>query len=95
MANISFLLNHFPSGGVERVTMNLIPSLTYDKGHRIFIFVCKLNEEKLAGFDLPVTFIQLPYRTTDKRNKPIIAEAIKRYGIELFISPIISPKYIF
>ena len=95
MANISFLLNHFPSGGVERVTMNLIPSLTYDKGHRIFIFVCKLNEEKLAGFDLPVTFIQLPYRTTDKRNKPIIAEAIKRYDIELFISPIISPKYIF
>ena len=95
MANISFLLNHFPSGGVERVVMNLVPSLTYDKGHRFFIFVCKLNEDKLAGCDLPVTYIQLPYRTTDKRNKEIIAESIKKYKIDLFISPIISPKYIY
>lgn len=95
MANISFLLNHFPSGGVERVVMNIVPALTYEKGHRFFIFVCKLNEEKLDGVDLPVTFIKLPYRTTDKRNKEIIAEAIKKHNIDLFISPIISPKYIY
>ena len=43
MANISFLLNQFPSGGVERVTMNLIPDLRA-KGHRIFIFVHKSEE---------------------------------------------------
>ena len=95
MANISFLLNHFPAGGVERVTMNLIPPLTYEKGHKIFIFVCKLDEDKLAGCDMPVTFIKLPYRTTDKRNKDIIAKAVRKYNIDLFISPIISPKYLF
>ena len=39
MANVSFLLNQFPAGGVERVTMNLIAPLTYEKGHNIFIFV--------------------------------------------------------
>lgn len=95
MANVSFLLNHFPSGGVERVVMNIVPALTYEKGHRFFIFVCKLNKEKLDGVDLPITYIQLPYRTTDKRNKDIIAEAVRKYNIDLFISPIISPKYLF
>ena len=72
MANISFLLNHFPAGGVERVTINIVPKLVYEKGHKVFIFVYKLYEDKLVDYDLPVTFIQLPYRTTDKRNKVII-----------------------
>lgn len=95
MANISFLLNHFPAGGVERVVMNLVPPLTYEKGHNIFIFVYKLSKDKLVGHDLPVTYIELPYRTTSKKNKEIIKEAIKKYNIELFISPIVSPKYLF
>jgi hypothetical protein len=95
MANISFLLNHFPAGGVERVIMNLIPPLTYEKGHRVFIFVYKLNKDKLAGIDLPVTYIELPHRTTSKKNKGLIIESIRKYGIDLFFSPIISPKYIY
>ena len=95
MANISFLLNHFPAGGVERVTINIVPKLVYEKGHKVFIFVYKLYEDKLVDYDLPVTFIQLPYRTTDKRNKVIIEESIRKYNIDLFISPIISPKYLF
>lgn len=95
MANISFLLNHFPSGGVERVTMNLVPPLAHEKGHKFFIFVYKLNKEHLDGLDLPVTYIQLPHRTMDKRNLDVVVEAVKRYNIDLFISPIISPKYIF
>ena len=95
MANISFLLNHFPAGGVERVTMNLIPPLVYDKGHKIFIFVRKLNKEKLDGLDLPVTYIELPHRTTSKKNKETVFEAVRKYNIDIFISPIISPEYIF
>ena len=95
MANISFLLNYFPAGGVERVTQSLIPPLTYEKGHNIYIYVYRLDREKLAGCDLPVTFIELPYRTTDKRNKKLVSDTIKKYQIDLFISPIISPKYIF
>jgi glycosyltransferase involved in cell wall biosynthesis len=95
MANISFLLNHFPAGGVERVIMNLVPPLTYEKGHRVFIFVYKLNKDKLAGIDLPVTYIELPHRTTSKKNKGLIIESIRKYGIDLFFSPIISPKYIY
>lgn len=95
MANVSFLLNQFPAGGVERVTMNLIAPLTYEKGHNIFIFVHILDKDKLADCDLPVTYIELPYRSNDKRNKNIIAEAIRKYNIDLFIAPIISPKYVF
>ena len=95
MANVSFLLNQFPAGGVERVTMNLISPLTYEKGHNIFIFVHILEKDKLADCDLPVTYIELPYRSNDKRNKNIIAEAIRKYNIDLFIAPIISPKYVF
>lgn len=95
MANISFLLNHFPSGGVERVTMNIIPALTHEKGHKVFIFVYKLDKEKIAEPELPVTFIQLPHKPMDKRNKDKVVESIKKYGIELFISPIISPKYLY
>ena len=95
MANVSFLLNQFPSGGVERVTINLAPALVYEKRHRIFLFVYKLQKENLVGLDLPVTFIQLPYKPMDKRNQDLIVESVKKYRIDVFISPIISPKYLF
>ena len=95
MPNISFLLNQLPSGGVERVTMNLIPALTQEKGHKVFIFVYKLNEEEFLTQSLPVTFIRLPHKPMDKRNKELIIESVKKHHIEVFISPIISPKYLF
>lgn len=95
MANISFLLNQFPAGGVERVTMNLISPLTYEKRHNIFIFVHLLDRDKLTGSDMPVTYIELPHRSNDKRNKKVIADAIRKHHIDLLIAPIISPKYIF
>ena len=95
MANIAFLLNQFPSGGVERVTMNLIPHLTRDKGHKIFIFVNQLNKEYLEDIDLDVTYIFIPYEAWDKKNENAILNGIQEHNIELLFVPVICPNYIF
>lgn len=95
MANIAFLLNQFPAGGVERVTMNLIPSLTRDKGHNVFIFVNRLDNEHLANLNLQVTYIPIPHEAWDKKNEAAVVEGIKKHGIELLFVPVICPKYIF
>lgn len=95
MANIAFLLNQFPIGGVERVTMNIIPSLTYDKGHRVFIFVHELHEEQLPAMELPVTYIHLPYKAWVKHNEEAVVKGIKEHGIDVLFLPVICPNYLF
>lgn len=94
MANISFLLNQFPSGGVERVTMNLIPHLTAN-GHRVFIFVHELNQQHLSHLDLNVEYIFIPYEPWRNENGDFIEKAVREHCIELFFSPVVSPDYIF
>ena len=93
MANISFLLNQFPSGGVERVTINLIPHLV-ERGHRIFIFVHRLYKQHLTE-ELPVTYIPIPHEPWREENGEEIEKAVKEYKIDLFFAPIVSPEYIF
>ena len=76
MANIAFILNKFPDGGIERVTMNLVGPLARNKGHKIFLFVNDLNEERLVGADLPVTYLHIPYPSWRKENRDAVYEAI-------------------
>lgn len=94
MANISFLLNQFPSGGVERVTMNLIPHLTA-AGHRVFIFVHKLDQHHLDHISLDVEYIPIPHEPWRNENGDAIEDGVRKHKIDLFFSPIVSPEYIF
>lgn len=94
MANISFLLNQFPSGGVERVTINIIPHLTA-RGHRVFIFAHELNRQHLTHFNLSVEYILIPYEHWRNENGDFIEKAVKEYCIDLFFAPVVSPDYIF
>ena len=94
MANISFLLNQFPSGGVERVTINIIPHLTA-RGHRVFIFAHEVNQQHLSNFNLSVEYILIPYEHWRNENKDFIEKAVKEYSIDLFFAPVVSPDYIF
>ena len=94
MANISFLLNQFPSGGVERVTMNLIPHLTA-AGHRVFIFVHKLDLRNLTNLSLDVEYISIPHEPWRNENGEAIEEGVRKHDIDIFFSPIVSPEYIF
>ena len=94
MAYISFLLNQFPSGGVERVTMNLIPHLT-SNGHRVFIFVHELNQQHLSHLNLDVEYIFIPYEPWRNENGEFIEKAVREHCIELFFAPVVSPDYIF
>jgi glycosyltransferase involved in cell wall biosynthesis len=93
MANISFMLPSFPGGGVERVIMNLAQPLT-EKGHRVFLFVHNLYEEKLPEVELPITYIKLPYKIKKSGNYDTILEAIKEYDIKIFFAPIFCPGYL-
>ena len=95
MANIAFILNKFPDGGIERVTMNLVGPLARNKGHKIFLFVNDLNEERLVGADLPVTYLHIPYPSWRKENRDAVYEAIIKEKIDILFSPCVSPKYIF
>ena len=95
MANIAFILNKFPDGGIERVTMNLVGPLARNKGHNIFIFVHELNEERLVGADLPVTYIHTPYPSWRKENRDTIYNSIIEHNIDVLFSPCVAPKYIF
>ena len=94
MANISFLLNQFPSGGVERVTMNLIPRLSAN-GHRVFIFVHELNQQHLSHINLNVEYIFIPYEPWRNENGEVVENAVRKHCIDLFFVPIISPDYVF
>lgn len=94
MANISFLLNQFPSGGVERVTINIIPHLTA-LGHKVFIFVHELNEQHLSHFNLPVEYILIPYEPWKNENERTIEHAVTEHRIDIFFAPVVSPDFIF
>lgn len=95
MANISFMLERFPGGGTERVVMNLAKPLA-ECGHKIFLFVHKLQKDKLAEEALPITYIPLCYKLTDRGNFPTIEEAIKRENIDIFfiVGMGLLPKYL-
>ena len=93
MANIAFIIQSFPGGGVERVIMNLARPLT-DTGHHIFLFVNKLFEDRLPQEDLPITYIRLPYKVNKSKNYPTIVEAVKKHDIEVFFAPILFPDYL-
>ena len=92
MANISFILNEFPGGGAERVTMNLVRPLT-ELGHKVFIFVHLLNIDKLPDKDLPVEYIKLPYPAGRSKNYATVIETIRRNNIEVFFAPHSFPRY--
>lgn len=92
MANISFLVEWFPGGGVERVIMNLAQPLA-DKGHRVFLFVRNLQTEKLPS-SLPIEYIELPYPSLSSRNYDVVVEAIKHHRIDIFFSTGRFPKYL-
>ena len=93
MANISFMIQSFPGGGVERVIMNLAKPLT-EAGHRVFLFVNQLLEDKLPQEDLAITYIKLPYRVRKSKNYPVIVEAVKKYDIKVFFSLLYFPGYL-
>ena len=93
MANISFILHSFPGGGVERVIMNLAKPLTA-LGHRVFMFVHLLHEEKLANEELPITYITLPYKIRKSDNYPVIIDTVKQHGIIVLFTLSQYPKYL-
>ncbi len=94
MANIAFLVNQLPDGGVEKVTISLISPLS-KLGHKVFIFVHRLFEDDIAEKNLPAHYIMLPHPAWDNRNAETVEKGIKDNGIELFISPIFVPDFIF
>lgn len=92
MANIAFLVERFPAGGVERVIMNLAQPLT-DRGHKIFLFVHHLNREKLSE-TLPIEYIELPYQALRSGNREIVRQAIIDNRIDIFFSVGRFPRYL-
>lgn len=92
MANIAFLSDLFPAGGVERVTMNLAKPLV-DMGHKVYLFVAYLNADQLPMDDLSIEYVKLPSSAHSQDSFPFIVNAIKRYDIDVFFSPAIYPRY--
>ena len=92
MANISFLVEYFPGGGVERVLMNLAQHLTA-KGHTMYLFVRHLTQGDLPE-GLPIKYIELPYSARSSRNYDFVVDAIRKHNIEVFFAPGRFPKYL-
>lgn len=92
MANIAFLSDLFPAGGVERVTMNLAKPLV-DMGHKVYLFVSYLNTEQLPKEDLSIEYVKLPSTVHRQECYPHIVGAIKKHNIDVLISPAIYPRY--
>ena len=92
MANISFLVEYFPGGGVERVIMNLAQPLA-EKGHKIFLFVHFLNRANLPS-GLPIEYIELPHPARSSKNYKFMVDAIKANHIDIFFAPGRFPKFL-
>ena len=90
MANVAFLVEWFPVGGVERVIMNLAQPLT-DRGHKVFLFVHCLFEEQLSQV-FPIEYFILPHEARSSRNYEFVRDAIIKHKIDAFISPGRFPK---
>lgn len=92
MASISFLVDWFPGGGVERVLMNLAQPLA-DKGHKLYIFVHHLHKEQLSE-EYPIEYIVLPHPARSSKNYEFVTAAIKQHNIDIFFAPGRFPKYL-
>lgn len=92
MANISFLVDWFPGGGVERVLMNLARPLA-ERGDKMYLFVHHLHRDKLSE-ELPIEYIELPYPALSSKNYTFVTEAIARHHIDVFFAPGRFPKYL-
>lgn len=86
--NIGFVHYHaFPEGGAEKVTSNLATYLK-EKGHQIFLFVPKVNEELLTDWDKQhLHFIETKsadfLATTSDKDKLI--KTIQNFQIDILI----------
>ncbi len=94
MANVAFILNRFPDGGIERVTINLARPLVEECGHHLFLFVHELQEQNLPE-TLPVTYIQLPYESWNVKNKKMLENAIVEHDIDIVFSPMVAEEHIY
>jgi glycosyltransferase involved in cell wall biosynthesis len=92
MANISFLIDWFPGGGIERVLMNLARPLV-ERGDKMYLFVHHLHREKLLE-ELPIEYIELPYPARSSKNYAFVTESIARHHIDIFFAPGRFPKYL-
>lgn len=92
MANVAFLVEYFPGGGVERVIMNLAQPLA-ERGDKIFLFVHFLTRENLPS-GLPIEYIELPYKARSSKNYKFMLDAIKSNHIDIFFSPGRFPKFL-
>ncbi|MBO7219758.1 MAG: glycosyltransferase [Alistipes sp.] len=92
MANIAFLVEWFPGGGVERVIMNLAQPLA-DRGHKMFLFVHNLQTEKMSAV-LPIEYIRIPHSALSSQNYEMVRQAIIDNHIDIFFSTGRFPKYL-
>ena len=92
MANISFLVDWFPGGGVERVLMNLVQPLT-ERGHKIYLFVHHLHKEQLSE-EYAIEYLEMPHPARSSRNSTFVMEAVKKHHIDIFFAPGRFPKYL-
>ena len=92
MANISFLVDWFPGGGVERVLMNLVQPLT-ERGHKIYLFVHHLHKEQLSE-EYAIEYLEMPYPARSSRNSTFVMEAVRKHHIDIFFAPGRFPKYL-
>lgn len=92
MANIAFIHKAFPSGGCERVTMNLADCFK-NTDYKVFIFTEKLYESKLPEGLSNIEFVILPEGVSveDKKAYPFVRDKVKENHIDLFVFPYLHP----
>lgn len=92
MANIAFMHEVFPSGGCERVTMNLVACFK-NTDYKVFIFTGKLQEDKLPEGFSNTEFVVLPQGMSvyDKEAYPFVRDKVREKHIDLFVFPYLHP----
>ena len=86
MTRIAFIHNTFPSGGAERVTMDIARHLSTLGGYEVFVYATRLVDE-LMPKDLPqvLTTRVIPSQVIQRRRSRHIEKRLVADGIDILV----------
>lgn len=82
MPKIAFIHNNFPSGGAERVTIDIARYLSSFEGYRVYVLATRISDGGYGDF---ITTCRIPSQMDMSRRSRAIEKCIVREGIDILV----------
>lgn len=82
MPKIAFIHNNFPSGGAERVTIDIARYLSSFEGYRVYVLATRISDGGYGDF---ITTCRIPSQMDMSKRSRAIEKCIVREGIDILV----------